>query len=360
MELDPEKPFNELPLLPPKGQDLETKAILKKCIEARGLLGELKQAGKRIPNQSVLINSIPLLEAQKSSEIENIVTTTDKLFEFSDSEEKADPHTKETLRYRTALKEGFEKLNRRPLTTSIAEDICSTLKNISMSVRKVPGTKLFNPSTNQTIYTPPEGENLLREKLKNWETFLNTEVALDPLIQLAVQHYQFEAIHPFTDGNGRTGRILNILFLIQEGILEIPVLFLSRFIIQNKSDYYQLLLDVTKNDAWEEWILYMLEAIIQTTAWTKQKIEDIIALLKDTQRKVKERSPKIYSHDLVELIFIQPYCRIKNLEDMGLAKRQTASVYLKELCKIGILKEEKRGREKVYIHPRYIHLLIEK
>ncbi len=360
MEFAPEKPFNELPLLPPKGQDLETKAILKKCIEARGLLGELKQAGKRIPNQSVLINSIPLLEAQKSSEIENIVTTADKLFEFSDSEAKADPYTKETLRYRRALKEGFQKLDHRPLTTSIAEDICSTLKNISMSVRKVPGTKLVNPSTHQTIYTPPEGENILREKLKNWETFLNTENAMDPLIQLAVQHYQFEAIHPFTDGNGRTGRILNILYLIQEGILEIPVLFLSRFIIQNKSSYYQLLLDVTRNGAWEEWILFMLEAIIQTTTWTKQKIEDILDLLKETQIKVKESLPKIYSHDLVELIFVQPYCRIKNLEDIGLAKRQTASVYLKELCKIGILKEEKRGREKVYIHPRYIQLLIEK
>ena len=242
MSFSPKKPYNELPELPPQGIDIETKAVLKKCAEARGVLGELKEAAKRIPNQSVLINTIPLLEAKDSSEIENIVTTSDKLFQFSATEEKADSHTKETLFYRTALRKGYQLVAHRPINTNLAEEICSILKGTNMSVRKVPGVKLANPTTEQIIYTPPEGENLLREKLKNWEIFLNTAEEIDPLIRMAIMHYQFEAIHPFTDGNGRTGRILNILFLIQENLLDIPILYLSKFIIQHKDEYYKNLL----------------------------------------------------------------------------------------------------------------------
>lgn len=360
MSISMDRPYNELPLLPPDGVDLESKPILKKCIEARGLLGELKQVGKKIPNQSVLINTIPLLEAQKSSEIENIVTTADKLFQYADSEDKADPHTKETLRYRTALKEGYESLNTYPLTTSMAERICSTIKGVEMTVRKVPGTKLANPVTNEIIYTPPEGESLLREKLSNWERFINSDKKIDPLIVMALMHYQFEAIHPFTDGNGRTGRILNILYLVQEGLLEIPVLFLSRFIIRNKSDYYKKLLNVTKEQKWEEWIHYMLDAVIETADWTKRKIESIDSLITTTKDLVKNKLPKIYSRELVDLIFVQPYCRIQNVIELGLVKRQTASTYLKELANIGILREFKTGKEKIYIHPAFIELLIGK
>lgn len=357
MMFDPKKPYNDLPFLPPGSQDIESKPILKACIEARGLLGELKEIGKRIPNQSVLINSIPLLEAKGSSEIENIVTTTDKLFQYSFSESKADPTTKEALQYRTALKRGFELIQKRPITTTLTEEICTILRGTQMHVRKVPGVKLANPATEDVIYTPPEGESLLREKLKNWEDFLNTQTQIDPLIRMAVMHYQFEAIHPFTDGNGRTGRVLNLLFLIQEGLLEIPVLYLSRFIIQNKSDYYKKLLAVTQNAEWSDWILYMLEAIIQTTKWTKEKIMQIEVLMKEIRERIKEQLPKIYSHELAEMIFVQPYCRIHNLVDAGIAKRQTASVYLKELTKIGILKEKKEGRENIYINPKFLEAL---
>ncbi|MFH1357796.1 MAG: Fic/DOC family N-terminal domain-containing protein, partial [bacterium] len=312
MNFNPGKPY-DLPLLPPKECEIETKEILKKCILARGLLGELKEIGKRIPNQSVLINTIPLLEAQGSSEIENIVTTADKLFRFSNFEDKADSATKEALQYRTALKTGFDLIKKKPITTNLAEEICSILKGTNMTVRKVPGIKLANPATKEVIYTPPEGESLLRNKLKNWEFFLNTQEDIDPLIRMAMMHYQFEAIHPFTDGNGRTGRVLNILYLIQENLLEIPVLYLSRFITQNKSDYYKKLLRVTTNNEWQNWILYMLEAVIETTKWTKEKIEQIEFLLQETKSIIKEQLPKIYSYELAELIFVQPYCRIQNL-----------------------------------------------
>lgn len=354
---DPKKPYNDLPLLPPKSQDLETKSILKACIEARGLLGELKEIGKRIPNQAVLINSIPLLEAKGSSEIENIVTTADKLFRYSFSESKADPATKEALQYRKALKHGFELIQKRPLSTNLCEEICSVLKGTAMSVRKVPGTKLANPVTNEIIYTPPEKESLIRDQLKNWEEFVNTQTEIDPLVRMALMHYQFEAIHPFTDGNGRTGRVLNILFLIQEGLLEIPVLYLSRFIIQNKKEYYKNILLVTQESQWQQWILYMLEAVIQTTTWTKKQILKIENLMRETQTKIRIRLPKIYSYELAEMIFVQPYCRIQNLVEADIAKRQTASVYLKELCKIGVLEEKKEGRENMYLNPKFLEIL---
>jgi Fic family protein len=353
----PHNPYNDLPLLPPQFHDLESKPILKACIDARGLLGELKEIGKRIPNQSVLINSIPLLEAKDSSEIENIITTTDKLFQYSFSESKADHATKEALQYRTALKQGFDLIQRRPISTRLAEEICSILKGTFMTVRKVPGIKLANPSTEEIIYTPPEGENIIREKLKNWEEFIHTQVEIDPLVRMALMHYQFEAIHPFTDGNGRTGRVLNILFLIQEGLLEIPVLYLSRFIIQNKNDYYKNLLAVTRESKWSEWILYMLEAVIQTATWTKSRIEMIESLMSETKVTIKDKLPKIYTHELAEIIFEQPYCRIQNLVESGIAKRQTASVYLKELCKIGVLEERKEGRENIYLNPKFLEIL---
>lgn len=356
MEFNRDKPFNSLPLLPPNA-DIETKSILKQAIKASRELAELKKSGNLIPNQEVLINTIPLLEAQGSSEIENIVTTTDKLFRLASKESaQADPGTKEALRYRTALREGYETQKNRPINTNTSIRICRTILNIDMDIRKIPGTKLTNKATGETIYTPPEGESLIREKLANWERFANEFVDIDPLIRMAVMHYQFESIHPFTDGNGRTGRILNILFLIQQGLLELPVLYLSRYFLNNRTDYYTLIQGVTEKGEWEPWILFMLEAVEQTARWTSQKILAIHDLFTHTCEYLKNRS-SIYSRELVETIFIQPYCRIENLVNSGIAKRQTASEYLRLLVRFGILNEERHGREKLFIHPAFLRLL---
>ena len=355
---DARKPYNELPELPPSAELIETREILRKCIAARVALAELKQAAELIPNAAVLVNALPLLEAQASSEIENIVTTTDKLFEFVDiAEDRADAATKEALRYRTALFEGVKMVQRGMLSTDIAIHICSIIKNIELDIRSDSGTTLKNRVTGDVIYTPPAGQKLLRQKLDNWADFMHATDAIDPLLRMAVQHYQFEAIHPFTDGNGRTGRILNVLFLVQQGLLDSPILYLSRYIIHNKSDYYRLLLTVTREQNWGEWIMFMLEGVEQTCVWTTDKIKSIRELMQHTSQFVQQKLSKIYSWELVEALFKQPYCRINNLVEAGIAKRQTASVYLKQLCDIGVLREMKSGRDTLFVHPKYVELL---
>lgn len=357
VKFDPSRPYNALPPLPPKA-DIETRAILKACIDARAAVAALRQAGTLIPNQDVLINTIPLLEAQASSEIENIVTTSDALFKYAQIDpENADPATKEALRYRTALRQGVESLKAKPLSTSTAVSICSTIKGRQMEIRRVPGTTLTNPAKNAVIYTPPVGEALLREKLANWERFIHEQTEVDPLIRMAVAHYQFEAIHPFTDGNGRTGRVLNQLMLVEQGLLDLPVLYLSRYIIGSKADYYRLLLAVTRDAFWDKWILYVLAGVRETAAWTVGKIQSIHHLMAHSAEYVRARATKIYSRELVELIFVQPYCRIQNVVEAQLGNRQTASVYLKTLADIGMLKEVKVGREKLFIHPKFVALL---
>lgn len=353
---DPKQPYQDLPKLPPKA-DIETKRILRKCIDARAALAELKQAADLIPDPSILIRTLPLLEAKASSEIENIVTTTDKLFEHLDSDSNADPATKEALRYSTALFRGFEALSKYPLSTRTAEEICSLIKGVEMSVRRVPGTALSNQTTGDIVYTPPVGEDVLRDLLANWERFLHNETEIDPLIRLAVGHYQFEAIHPFTDGNGRTGRIINSLFLIEQQLLRIPVLYLSRYILERRAEYNQLLLLVTKDGAWEDWIEFMLEGIADTSLWTTKKIAAIRKLAEVTAEYVRTRLPRVYSYELISLIFERPYCRIGNVVDRGIAKRQTASVYLKQLVDIGVLVENAELREKLFINHRLMKLL---
>lgn len=350
----PSQPFNDIPPLPPTA-DLETKAILKQCIRARAALAELKGAAELIPNQSVLVNTLPMLEAQASSEIENVVTTTDQLFRFRELDEQADPSTKEALRYSQALLEGYKSVQTRPLTTRTAEEVCSRIKDKEMKVRRLPGTALARGQI--VVYTPPVGEDLLRSLLANWERFLHEAIDLDPLIRMAVAHYQFEAIHPFTDGNGRTGRVLNSLFFIEEKLLTIPILYLSRYIIQNKADYYRCLLDVTRSSAWEAWVTYMIKGVEETAKWTTAKIEAIRKLQVHTTAYVRKSAPKAYSHELMDLIFELPYCRIQNVTDKGIAVRQTASGYLKELVKRGVLEEKTVGREKLFIHPRLMRLL---
>ena len=351
----PAEPFNALPPLPPKA-DLETRAILKRCIAARAALAELKHAAEFIPNPAVLINTLPLLEAQASSEIENIITTTDRLFQFREMDDSADASTREALRYSRALLEGFQSLQKRPLATRTAEEVCSLIKGQPMQVRRIPGTALARAS-GEIIYTPPVGEALLRKLLANWERFLHEATEIDPLIRMAVAHYQFEAIHPFTDGNGRTGRVLNSLFFISEGLLSLPVLYLSRYIIQHKADYYRLLREVTRTDEWDAWVLFMLKGVEETAHWTVAKIGAIRKLQAHTVDHVRKAAPKIYSHELVNLIFELPYCRIQNLTEREIAGRQTASVYLKELVKLGVLEEKTVGREKLFIHPKLMRLL---
>ena len=357
VSVNPTKAYDGLPELPPKA-DLESRAVLKACIEARAAVAELNQAGRLLPNQDVLINTIPLLEARASSEIENIVTTMDALFTFAQSDrEPTDPAAREALRYRTALRRGIESLERRPLTTATAVDVCRTLRGIDLDVRRTPGTALLNQATGEVVYTPPEGEASLRRLLANWERFLHDAKEVDPLIRMAVGHYQFEAIHPFTDGNGRTGRILNLLFLVEQGLLDLPILYLSRAIIGSKADYYRLLLAVTTKGAWEDWILYVLGAVEETARWTTERIQAIRRLMEETADYVRTEASGVYSYELVELIFVQPYCRIKNVVDAGIAKRQTAAVYLKKLADAGVLNEVKVGREKLFVNPRLMRLL---
>lgn len=352
----PDRPYNELPPLPPP-VELETKVVLKQCIAASRALAELKKAVELIPNPDMLINTLPVLEARASSEIENIVTTADRLFRHMAAEGEPDPATTEALRYRHALLEGAKDVRSHPLNTRTAEVVCSRIKGTAMSVRRVPGTALANAASGEVIYTPPETEDRIRTHLANWEQFLHMEDEIEPLVRMSAAHYQFEAIHPFTDGNGRTGRVLNSLFLVEQGLLPLPVLYMSRYIITNKTDYYELLLNVTRNEEWEPWMIFMLQGVEETSGWTTEKIAAIRDLREHTGRFVREKLPKIYSWELVDVLFEQPYCRIANLVEAEIVERQAASRYLKELSSIGVLIEEEVGREKLFTHPRLLALL---
>lgn len=359
MKFDRDKPYNKLPLLPPKA-DIETPAVLKKTITAGRSLAELKGVGETIPDQAMLINTIVLREAQSSSEIENVVTTTDALFKaFTATTNKIDPATKEVLRYREALWEGFNTLKKRPvLSTNVFIKLFQTIKENRAAVRNTPGTKIANTTSGEVLYTPPEGEQIIRDKLKNLEAYIHKDDKVDPLIKLAVIHYQFEAIHPFFDGNGRAGRIINILFLVYKDLLKIPVLYLSKYIIDNKNDYYRLLRDVTEKDKWEPWILFILEAVEQTSAYTRDKIISIRSLLEKTLEEAKGKLPeRVYSKELIELLFLQPYTKGQILVEAGIAERKTAADYLKELEKAGILKSKKIGKENLYLNVKLFNLL---
>lgn len=357
MNLKPHKPYNDLPELPPK-QAIETTAVLKRCITAHKEIAKLSQASELIPDQSVLINTIPLLEAKASSEIENIVTTNDALFrEASQPGDNSSAETKEALRYRSALLEGLASLKSKPLTTNTAVQICSAIKNVDMKVRDTPGTALQNKSTGEIIYTPPVGEALLRQKLANWENFINRHDDVDALVRMAVQHYQFEAIHPFIDGNGRTGRILNVLVIIQAELLTIPTLYLSRYILQTRAEYYRRLSDVTRKNDWESWILYMLQGVEETAAWTNIRIHAIRDLMNHTADFVRDQDATAYSHELIQAIFALPYVRIATLIDRGIAKRATATRNLRRLVDLGVLQEQKDGRSRLFIHRKFMDLL---
>ena len=350
-------PYNDLPLLPPAGIELETRTVLKRAITANKVLAELKGVAETLPNPMILLRSIMLQEARLSSEIENIVTTNDELYRaLNFSEGIIEPSAKEVVGYHQALWVGMEALKTRPLSTNVLVEVVQKIKGMELGIRRIPGTALKN-SAGEVIYTPPVGEEVIREKLANLERFIHENEDLDPLVKLALIHYQFEAIHPFPDGNGRTGRILNILFLISQGLLDLPVLYLSRYIILNKSAYYEGLRQVTEEGAWEAWVLYMLEAVEQTARDTRDRILKIRALMEEVRARVQEGAPGIYSKDLVESIFENPYCRIAFIEQAGIAKRQTASIYLKKLEEMGILEGFKLGREVYYVNRPLIGLL---
>lgn len=349
-------PYNDLPLLPPK-TELETKKVLKQAIASTRVLAELKGRADEIPNQSMLVNAITLQEAKDSSEIENIVTTQDNLFQaFTANTNTTDAQTKEVLRYRQALWEGYSNLRKRPLSTNTFVSIVQTIRENNAGIRKTAGTRIAK--NNETIYTPPEGEAVIRVLLKNLEDFIHSENGIDDLVRLAVMHYQFEAIHPFSDGNGRTGRILNILYLVEKGLLDAPILYLSKYIIENKNHYYEKLRAVTEQQNWEGWILFILKGVEETAIYTLKKINAINALMQETILLAKEKLPsRVYSKELIELLFEQPYCKVKFLVDKGIAKRQTAAEYLQELEKIEILKSRKIGVENLFLNVRLFEIL---
>ncbi len=252
---------------------------------------------------------------------------------------------------------GFRSLGQRPIGLELAEQVCSVIKNQEMSVRQGAGTAVVGAVTGRVIYTPPEGEERLRRLLANWESFLQEADDLDPLVRMAVGHYQFEAIHPFTDGNGRTGRVLNSLLLVAMGLLPEPILYLSQFITAQKDEYYRRLLTVTAEGDWEAWLLFMLEAVEESSVWTTAKIGAVRGLAGHTAKWVREWLPRIYSRELVDVLFQQPYCRIANVVDAGIVERQAASRYLKALAGIGVVRQETVGREKLFVHEKLLGLL---
>jgi len=329
----PEKPYNALPLLPPITKQTETIRILKQESKAAVALAELKGLARTLPHQGILINSVVLKEAQASSEVENIITTHDKLYQALTARSiKVDPATKEVLRYRESLLHGFQEIQDRGfLNTRGIVKIQSILVENDAGLRQLPGTTLKNDLTGEIIYTPPDHKDTIIKLMKNLEDFLNQEPGeTSPLIRMAIQHYQFESIHPFYDGNGRTGRIINVLYLILHSLLEIPVLYLSGYIIGHKGDYYRLLQDVRTKGNWENWILFMLLAIEDTALKAILQIQKINKLFEEVREKVRVELPKIYSKDLIEQLFVHPYTKIEYISN-GLLPGALNSVMLRRI-----------------------------
>lgn len=356
MTWNPEVPFNDLPPLPPERIDLEPKVVLKATVEARTALATLAQAGRLLPNPNILIHALPLLEAQASSEIENIVTTADELFRHVDSG-GGDHATKEALRCRSALLAGVDAIRSRPITAATAVRVCSELHGREIDVRAVPGTRIANPTTREIVYAPPEGASVIRDKLSAWERFVHAEDDLDPLVRMAVAHYQFEAIHPFHDGNGRTGRILNILMLIEAGLLDEPILYLSRAIIARKNDYYRLLREVTAEEAWVDWILYMLDVVRESATSTTRKIGAIRRCQDDIAERARAATPGGRDAQFLDVLFEQPYCRISTVAERCDVSRQTASTWLHALVGAGLLSDVKVGRERLFVNHEFLDVL---
>lgn len=354
---DKTKPYNDLPLLPPK-TDLETKEILIKTIKASRALAQLNGAIRNLPNPSLFLDTIHLQEAKASSEIENIITTNDDLYQAVVADKKFDNSaTKEVINYKEAIWLGFKHLEKKPfITTNLCIELVQCIKQNTAGIRATLGTTLSN-AKGEVIYTPPSGEQVIREKMANLETFINENDSLDPLIKMAISHYQFEAIHPFTDGNGRTGRILLLLQLKLEKLLDIPALFLSEYIIHHKDKYYQGLRAITEKNDWSKFILYMLDMVETTAIKGLDRLESIIQLMESTGQEIKERLPKVYSKDLVEVIFKLPYTKRQNLIDIELGTPKTVGNYLMALEQEGFLKSVRVGKEKLYLNQKLMRIL---
>lgn len=347
MSFQKDQPYNELPLLFPNSDEWESISVYKKLAEARAALAELKGRLPIIPNPLMLINTLVLQEAKDSSNIENIFTTNDALYKaFSSPSHSTDLATKEVLRYREALWSAFTKLkNPADYSIELAVEIFKTITGKQEGIRN---EQVYIGKSTSTIYTPPAPGKALNEKLENWFRVAAHNYEIDPLIKMALLHYQFEAIHPFCDGNGRTGRILNVLYLCKEKLVDLPVVYLSKYILEHKNDYYKFLREVTENGRWESWILFMLTAVHETASFTLEKVNAIYDSFAAAVEKVKTYAPEVYSHELVEVIFKQPYCKIAILEEEEIASRNTASKYLRKLEEIGILASEIVGRETLY------------
>lgn len=350
----PDRPYQDLPPLPP-ATTVETTTVLKATVAASRSLARLDGACKRLPDPTMLINLVPLMEAQASSEIENIVTTNDELFKAAHGAlTELTPQVKEALRHREALRVGFESLASRPVTTQTAIDICSHIHGRQAVIRDQAGTFIGNPRTGARIYTPPEGKAVVLDHLSAWERFLHADHGIDPLVSMALAHYQFEAIHPFFDGNGRTGRVLSMLHLIENGLLELPILYLSGHIMRHKDAYYAGLQAVTAEGSWEPWILLMLSGVEATATWTLDLIERTDAMRVTMEEDIRTANPRLPAGDLTRLLFTQPYLRIDNVVEAGLAQRQTASRWLTELAEQGIILRERVGRNAVFVNSRLL------
>jgi len=363
ISFDPEYPFNHLPLLPPDRQMVETLAILRQESRAATALAELKGLSRLLPNPAILINALVLKEAKASSEIENIITTDDKLYQAMTLKgQLVDTATKEVLYYRQALYTGYRFINEKGfLSTNGIVQIQQELEQNQAGIRRLPGTSLRNDRTNQVIYTPPDDAAVLNRLMRNLEEYLNSHQPDDipVLIKLAIQHYQFESIHPFYDGNGRTGRIINVLYLILHELLGEPILYLSGYIIAHKGEYYRLLQGVRTESNWAEWILFMLRAVELTARQTIEQITRIQALFDQTVERVRRELPKVYSKELIEILFEYPYSKIEFLVDRLAIDRRTASKYLRQLVEANVLRSEQKWKETLFINHHLVALLRE-
>lgn len=354
---NPKIPYNTLPDLPPAA-DIETKKILRKTISAGRALAQLNGTLLNLPNPTLFLDTIYLQEAKASSEVENIITTNDELYQSLVSEKTIeDDATKEVLSYKEALWMGLKQLKSKPfITTNLCIKIVQCIKQNAASIRATPGTTLSN-TKGKIVYTPPSGEKTIRDKLSKWEKFINAENNIDPLIKMALMHYQFEAIHPFSDGNGRTGRILLLLYLKLSGLLNIPAIYLSEYIIDNKAAYYRNLKNVTEKNSWESYILYMLDMIEVTALNGLERLSKITAAMEKMTLDLKKQLPKIYSKDLVEVLFRLPYTKRQYLIDEHLGNAKTVGNYLISLEGKGFLESVKVGKEKLYLNRRLLNLL---
>jgi Fic family protein len=348
-----------IPKLPFK-HDIESKAVMKKTALARSALAEMKGAALSIPNQSILISTLSLQEAKDSSAIENIITTHDELYQADYLKNQFKTiASKEVHKYAEALRWGFQTVKEKGfLSNNHLIEMQATIEGNNAGYRKVPGTSLKNEQTGEVVYTPPQTHDEVLRHMANLESFMNNDELSDwdPLVKMAVIHHQFESIHPFYDGNGRTGRIINILYLVKEGMLNLPILYLSRYINQNKSDYYRLLQKVRTENAWEEWVLYILEGVEQTSMQTIKIIEGIKALMLKSKNKIRENT-KFYSQDLINNLFKHPYTKIDFVMNDLDVSRLTATKYLDELAQLGIVHKTKIGRDNYYINKNLFDLL---